>query len=136
LTLAIQKLTSEVFIFLIAYVILLIGVGVFAPQFEKDYRVLFYAIPVVGIVGEFLLRKGPITRKSREESVRQVRVHAGFTTGGSQVDGASGVRPGEILPDIGVRTWLTRGKSSVRGVSFSDHDATSGGGSSETRADG
>ena len=71
--------------------------SVCSSEAEKDYRYLLYAIPVVGIAGELLLRKGPIVRKAGEEAARQVRVKAGRTTRGSKVIGAS-APSGKDLP--------------------------------------
>ena len=144
LNLAFKKLTSEVFIFLLAYVILLIGMGVFAQQAEKSTRYLLYAIPVVGIAGELLLRKGPIVRKAGEEAARQVRVKAGRTTRGSKVIGASAPSGKDLPESIEVAAKRTDGGSTVQGVDIRgpapttprDHDASPGSGSPETRADG
>ena len=45
---AFDKLTNEILIFLLAYVILLIGLGVFADELSETLKNLLYIIPIMG----------------------------------------------------------------------------------------
>jgi hypothetical protein len=83
---AFRKLTDQVLIFLLAYVILLIGVSMFAPGMRSEFRALLYIIPILGVAAYVLLRRRGLCQ------TRDVRVRSGIAMGpGTYVGGERGV---------------------------------------------
>jgi hypothetical protein len=88
LTVAFEKLTDQVLVFLLAYVILLIGLSVFASGVADKLRVLFYIIPILGVAAYVWMRRHGLSRKMRG---RDVRVRSGIASGpGTYVAGERG----------------------------------------------
>ena len=70
----IEKLTSEIFIFLLCYTILLIGLAVFGAQLAIEFRTLLYLVPVLGVAPYFWLRRQQLTTEAqtaKENLLRQ-----------------------------------------------------------------
>lgn len=61
----IEKLTSEIFIFLLCYTILLIGMAVLGTNLPKELRTLLYILPVLGIGSYLLLQGQKLKKKTR-----------------------------------------------------------------------
>jgi hypothetical protein len=124
-TKALDKLTSEVLIFLLAYATLIVVLAVFAPSIPKSLQTLLYVIPVLGIAGYGWLRRRAIARRSQRGGVRVKSVVArdGY------VGGVRGMERGQPPPsDVRVTAGLTE-SSHVVGVDYGGGEA--GGGVSE-----
>src|SRR5438876_1425239 len=78
LTRAFDKLTSQIFIFLLAYVILLIGLAVFGSGLIVTLRSLLYILPVLGVIA-YLWQQRKTIRRDGED--RGIDVKAGKITG-------------------------------------------------------
>ncbi|MEH2238317.1 hypothetical protein [Nostoc sp.] len=61
----IEKLTSEIFIFLLCYTILLIGMAVLGTKLPTQLRTLLYILPVLGISSYLLLQGQKLKNKTR-----------------------------------------------------------------------
>jgi hypothetical protein len=89
---AFDKLSFQVFVFLLAYMILVIGLAVFAPQLATELRTLIYVLPVLGVGAYVWQRRRSNARDAREHGID---VKAGVVTGevsatGVKVPKASG----------------------------------------------
>src|SRR5437016_2686080 len=82
LTRAFDKLTSQIFLFLLAYVILLIGLAVFGSQLADTLRNLFYVIPVLGVLAYVWLRQRKIVQVAKNNGID---VRAGIVSGSARV---------------------------------------------------
>src|SRR5215470_16459936 len=78
LTKAFDKLTSEIFIFLLAYVILLIGLAIFGSELANTLRNLLYLIPVLGVMAYVWLQQRKIVNVAKEQGIN---VKAGIVGG-------------------------------------------------------
>jgi|GEM_PF-2290360 len=67
---AFDKLTSEIFIFLLAYMILVIGLVVFGKGIPSGLRALLYIIPVLGILSYGWGRKRTVIQEPRASGIR------------------------------------------------------------------
>lgn len=104
---AFQKLSSEVLIFLLAYVILIIGMEFFASGAAAQLRGLFYLIPILGAGGYVLLEK----RKVRPYGISA----AGVYVSGATVEGVRG-DPGRVGGPVSARVGVANKGATVRGV--------------------
>lgn len=110
---AINKLTSEVFIFLLAYVILLIGIAVFGESLTNTLRNLLYIIPILGVAAYVFLKRGDVMK---EANTRGIDVKTGVVTGGSYVGGVRGKTSPSSIDKVGVSSIWTSGESVVVGT--------------------
>ena len=90
LNIALNKLTSEVLLFLLAYTILLIGIAVFGSGLPTELRTLFYIIPILGVVAYVWSQKRRIVRRA---AAGNVRVGSTVARRGAEVIGVRG--PGQ-----------------------------------------
>ena len=90
LNIALNKLTSEVLIFLLAYTILLIGIAVFGSGLAAELRTLLYVIPILGVVAYAWLQKRQILKRA---TAGNVRVGSTVARRGAEVIGIRG--PGQ-----------------------------------------
>ena len=90
LNIALNKLTSEVLLFLLAYTILLIGITVFGSGLPTELRTLFYIIPILGVVAYVWLQKRNIVKR---EAAGNVRVGSSVARRGAEVIGVRGPGP-------------------------------------------
>lgn len=70
----IEKLTSEIFIFLLCYTILLIGMAVLGTKLPTELRTLLYILPVLGIGPYLWLRRQQLmteTQKAKDNLLAQ-----------------------------------------------------------------
>jgi hypothetical protein len=120
LGMAFQKLSSQVLIFLLAYMILIIGMEFFAGEAAVQLRALLYLIPILGAGAYVMLEK----RKAR---LNGISASAGYVSG-STVEGVRG-DPGKVSGG-GVRAMagIAVKGATVRGVDM-------GGGKTERPAD-
>lgn len=107
---AFDKLTSEIFVFLLAYMILIIGLATLGQGIPDGLRGLLYIIPILGILAYGWSRKRTVTqdpgasginvraifvkdgyvggiRGSANSAPNNVDVSGGFITGGGTVIG-------------------------------------------------
>lgn len=121
LTKAFDKLTSQIFIFLLAYVILLIGLTVFGSQLADTLRNLFYIIPVLGVIAYVWLQQRGIVKDAKEKGID---VKAGMVSDSARVFGVRGAKAGDDLPEnVRVGTVLARGNAEVGAVIYGDAES-------------
>jgi hypothetical protein len=116
LTKAFDKLTSQIFLFLLAYVILLIGLAVFGSSLVATLRNLLYILPVLGVIAYLWQQQRAIAKDGKG---RGIDVKAGKVTGDARV-GAIFNAPGGVdtSSNIGVRVRDARDRARVVGVEF------------------
>jgi hypothetical protein len=120
---AFDKLTSQIFIFLLAYLILVIGIAVLAPQLTNQVRTLLYLLPVLGIGAYAWQQRESIAGEARRHGIN---VRAGIVTGGAQVIGVRSASAGASLPrDVSVGAGLASGQSRVAGVVLGQEESSS-----------
>jgi hypothetical protein len=86
---AFEKLTDQILVFLLAYVLLLIGISVFASGIANELRILLYIIPILGVAAYAWTRRRGLSRQARSHDVR---VTSGIARGaGTYVGGERGV---------------------------------------------
>jgi hypothetical protein len=88
---AFNKLTSEIFVFLLAYTILLIALTALARNIPPMLRLLLFVIPVLGIIAYGWLKKRAAVRNPHAQGVR---VRAGIVGSKGYVGGVRG--PGQV----------------------------------------
>ena len=111
---AFDKLTSQVFIFLLAYVILVIGLGVLAPAMAREVGALLYVLPLVGVGGYIWQRRRSLTREARQQGIH---VKAGMVTGEARLTGVRSAQGASSLPaDVHVGVGLASGRSRIEGA--------------------
>jgi hypothetical protein len=121
LTKAFDKLTSQVFIFLLAYVILLIGLAVFGSRLADTLRNLFYVIPVLGVLAYVWLKQRQIAKVAKESGID---VSAWIVSDSARVTGVRGAKAGSALPkNVNVGVGLARGTADIAGVVYGDVEA-------------
>src|SRR5215471_467913 len=108
---ALDKLTSEILIFLLAYMILVIALVTLRGSIPEGLRVLLYVIPILGILGYAWLRKRTVIREPRAGGVS---VNALFVKD-AYVGGVRGGRSGESGP-VDVSVGIATGRGAVVGV--------------------
>src|SRR5436305_7829631 len=69
LTKAFDKLTSQIFLFLLAYVILLIGLAVFGSNLAVTLRSLFYILPILGIAAYLWQQQRAIVKDGKDRGI-------------------------------------------------------------------
>jgi len=118
---AFNKLTSQVFIFLLAYLILVIGLAVLAPQLTSQVRTLLYLLPILGIGAYLWQQQRSLAGKAKR---RGIDVKAGVVMGSAQVTGVRSHTGSADLPkDVSVGVGLAAGKGEVGGV-YIDQEET------------
>jgi hypothetical protein len=117
---AFDKLTSQVFIFLLAYLILVIGIGVLAPQLTTEVRTLLYVLPVLGIGAYLWQQQRSLASKAKHHGID---VKAGIVTGEARVTGVRADTGNANLPeDVKVAAGVASGKGRVEGVVIGDEE--------------
>jgi hypothetical protein len=81
---ALNKLTNEIFIFLLAYLMLLIGLSVFGSSLVAELRTLLYIIPILGVMAYVRLRRRNLSQKEHRYNVQ---VRSGIAAEESYVGG-------------------------------------------------
>jgi len=104
-----DKLSSEIFIFLLVYVILLIGLAVVAPQLSTTLKTLFYILPILGIVAYLWLKS---TGLIKDAEANGIQVYSGIAAGSAQVIGVRG-RITQALGRIKVGSFVAIGNARV-----------------------
>ena len=119
---ALDKLTSQVFIFLLAYLILVIGLAVLAPQLTVEVRTLLYVLPVLGIGAYLWQQQRAIAGQAKHHGID---VKAGLVTGEAHVTGVRAAAGSASLPeDVQVGVGLVSGKSRVEGAVIGPAEAS------------
>jgi hypothetical protein len=95
---ALDKLTSQIFIFLLAYTMLLIGLAAYGAEMAAWLRNLLYIIPVLGVSTYVLLRQRTLARKA---AAHGVQVRAGIVRDSGYVAGIRGIAR-EFLDNVRV----------------------------------
>jgi hypothetical protein len=109
---AVDKLTSQIFLFLIAYLILVIFLTMRASDLSVQVRVLLDLIPALGVIAYVYLEKKKIAEVKKK---LQIDVNARIATGGASVTGLRGPAP-DSLNELGVTVGYAGGKAQVIGV--------------------
>lgn len=116
---AFDKLTSQIFIFLLAYVILLIGLAGFGSEMAATLRNLLYIIPVLGVVAYVWLQQRQIIKQASDKGVH---VRAGIVKDSAYVAGRRGPisdSPDTVTVGVGLAS-----RGTVIGVDNSSADDT------------
>jgi hypothetical protein len=98
LNIALNKLTSEVLLFLLAYTILLIGMAVFGSGLAIELRTLLYVIPILGVVAYAWLQKRAIEKR---KAGGNVIVESAVARKGAEVIGERGTGQGRSNTTVG-----------------------------------
>jgi hypothetical protein len=98
LNIALNKLTSEVLLFLLAYTILLIGMAVFGSGLAIELRTLLYVIPILGVVAYAWLQKRAIEKR---KAAGNVIVESAVARKGAEVIGERGTGQGRGNTTVG-----------------------------------
>jgi hypothetical protein len=109
---ALDKLTSEILIFLLAYMILVIALVMLRGSIPDGLRVLLYVIPILGFVGYAWLRKRTVIREPRSSGVS---VKALFVKD-AYVGGVRGAGRGAEAGAVDVSVAVATGRGTVVGV--------------------
>jgi len=120
LTKAFDKLTSQIFLFLLAYVILLIGLAVFGSSLAVTLRGLLYILPILGVVAYLWQQQRAIVKEGRD---RGIDVKAGKITGQARVGGIVKAPSDRDIPNnVKVRVNRAQNSARISGVEFGDGD--------------
>jgi len=120
LTKAFDKLTSQIFLFLLAYVILLIGLAVFGSGLAVTLRSLFYIVPILGVAAYVWQHHSAIVKDGKD---RGIDVKAGKVLGHAHVGGVvNAPRDRDISNDVKVRVRRAQDSASVIGVEYGNGD--------------
>lgn len=109
---ALEKLTSQIFIFLLAYTMLLIGLAVAGTEMTAWLRNLLYIIPILGVLSHVLLQQRRVARKA---AAHGVQVRAGIVKDSGYVAGIRGIAQG-FLDNVRVGAGWVSGEAQVIGV--------------------
>jgi hypothetical protein len=109
---ALDKLTSEVLVFLLAYVILVIALVTLRERIPETLAGLLYVIPVLGIVAYAWLRKRTVVRAPHAPgvSVRALFVKDAY------VGGVRGPAPARGEGPVDVSVGIASGSATAVGV--------------------
>ena len=119
---AFDKLTSQILIFLLAYVILLIGLATLGSQLAPTIRNLLYMIPLLGVAAFVFERRQKIVRDGRQKGID---INARNVSGSASVIGVRGAT-NDLPENVTLRVGRARDKAVVHGVEYagvSDLDA-------------
>lgn len=103
LTKAFDKLTSEVFIFLLAYVMLLLGLAMFGSLLAGTIRNVLYILPVLGVLSYVWLQQRVMVKKAAEKGIK---LKAGILKDSAQVTEYAVYKP----------TYLNNGKGKATAI--------------------
>jgi hypothetical protein len=124
---AFDRLTSEIFIFLLAYFILIVGLSFLNVRMTDTLRNLLYIIPILGVVAYLWVRQHELVRDAKEHGVdvkEGVRVDVGTVSGEADIAGVIGGGEGPAgNVDVAVRRASDRAR--VRGIEYAQADAHS-----------
>jgi hypothetical protein len=115
---ALDKLHSEVLIYLLAYLILLIGLSVYGTAISTTLRNLLYIIPILGVLAYSWSKKRSAVKKSG------VNVAAGIARSGAYVGGIRG--DARYSEPVDVKAGIASGHAQVVGVDVGPAKAASG----------
>jgi len=122
LTKAFDKLTSEIFLFLLAYVILLIGLAVFGSSLIVPLRTLLYIVPILGVAAYLWQQQGTIVKDGKNQGID---VKAGKVLDDAHVSGViNASREGAIPSNVKVRVKKASGRARVSGAEYADGNAS------------
>jgi hypothetical protein len=122
LTKAFDKLTSEVFLFLLAYVILLIGLAVFGSSLIVPLRTLLYIVPILGVAAYLWQQQGMIVKDGKNQGID---VKAGKVVDDAHIAGVMNApREGAIPSNVKVRVKKASGSARVSGAEYADGNAS------------
>jgi hypothetical protein len=117
---AFNRLTSEVFIFLLAYLILIIGLAVLAPGLTSEVRTLLYILPVLGIGAYSWQKRRALAGQAK---LQGIDVWAGIVTGEAKVRGFQAPAGAAGTPqNVKVTAGFAGGKGAVEGVVIGDSE--------------
>lgn len=113
---AFDKLTSQVFIFLLAYTLLLVIVVVKGSQMPAEFRLVLTVIPLLGVVGFIWLRH---MRLRTESSSAGISVQAGEISDSASVAGVRGAQSPDYVPEnVNVSVKHGSGHANIVGVEY------------------
>lgn len=120
LTKAFDKLTSQIFLFLLAYVILLIGLAVFGSSLAVTLRSLLYILPILGVGAYLWQHQRAIVKDGKD---RGIDVKAGKITGQARIGGVvNAPRDRDVPNDVRIRVRRAQDSARIGGVVYGDGD--------------
>lgn len=118
LTKAFDKLTSEVLLFLLAYVILLIGLAVFGSSLIVPLRTLLYIIPILGVAAYLWQQHTTIVKDGK------IDVKTGKVSENAHISGVTNApKEGGIPGYVKVHVKEASGSARVSGAEYADGGA-------------
>ncbi len=121
LTKAFDKLTSQIFIFLLAYVILLIGLAVFGENLANSIKVLLYMIPILGVAAYVWQNQKKIRGQARKSGID---VSAWRVTSSGRVVAVNGAKSGDPIPEnVKIRVGSVSQNAEVGGVVYGTEES-------------
>ena len=118
---ALDRLTSQVFIFLLAYTVLLVLLAMIGGVLDSTLRSILALVPILGVAAYVWLRRTDIATQATEQGID---VRAGWTSGRASVAGVTGATERSALPDhVVVRTGAARDDARVVGVEFAARES-------------
>lgn len=109
---AFDKLSSEIFVFLLAYVMVLIGFAVVAPAVSASFSLLLHVLPIVGVAAYVWLRSAGLAKQA---TANGVDIWSGIAIGSARVTGVAGA-VARTLGRVKVRSVLAAGSARVTAV--------------------
>ncbi len=118
---AFNQLTSQVLIFLLAYLILVIGLAVLAPALTSEVRTLLYILPVLGIGAYAWQKRRSLSSRAKQQGID---VRAGIVTGAGIVRGVQAPAGAAGTPqEVRVAAGFVGGNGKVEGLRIGDNEA-------------
>jgi hypothetical protein len=115
LTKAFDKLTSQILIFLLAYVILVIGLSIFGKNLTNSFKTLLYIIPVLGVAAYLWENQKAIRREADENGIDV----SAWIVKGAEVVAVEGAKRGDSIPEkVVVKPKLVFDNAKVKGLVF------------------
>lgn len=111
---AFDKLTSQILIFLLAYVILLIGLAVLGAQLAPTIRNLLYVIPLLGVAAFVFERRQNIVKDGRQKGID---IKARRVSGSASVIGVRGAT-NDLPENVTLRVGRAGDRAVVHGVEY------------------
>jgi hypothetical protein len=119
---AFDKLTSQILIFLLAYVILLIGIGVLAVEISDTFKNLLYIIPILGVGAYLWSQRRDIHNDAKKSGIN---VKSGWVSDEAKVTGVRTTPDAAQVPhDVDVSAAVVKDKAEVTGFVVESDDVS------------
>lgn len=123
---AFERLTSEIFLFLLAYAVLVVVLSVFNVAMTDTLQNLLYLIPILGVITYTWVRQRSLARDAKkwEETPKDgVYVEVDQARGNADIGGIVGSHQ-EPTTNVGVVVKRASDHAKVRGIEYGQHNQT------------